>query len=165
MESSTLAAVRDIFVIIACGVLSVVGLAAVILLAKLFKPLQETVENAAVTSRNLRKASGDIAAVSEETAGNVLQTSRNAAKISENLKESGEDMSETVRNARDAARNVAETASKVGTIADTVSRFSSLGVSGGGSSSASGVGTLLRMLRTMFGGGRRGDDSEVQMGA
>ena len=161
MESSTIAAVRDIFVIIACGVLSVGGLVAVILLAKLFKPLQETVENAVVTSRNLRRVSGDIAAVSEETAGNVVQTSRNAATISENLKESGEDLSETVRNARDAAGNVAEAAEKIGTIASTVERITSLGVGG----PASGAGSLVRILRNVLGGGRRGDGTGAKQGA
>ena len=166
MESSTIATVRDIFVIVAAGVLAAAGITAIVLVIKLFKPLREIVENTAVSSRNLRKLSGDLTAVSEETAGNVAQTSRNAVTISENLKESSEELPEAVRNARDAAGKVAEAASQVGTIAGTVSRFSSLGVSGGsGSSSGSGVGTLLRMLRTMFGGGRRGDDSGAQQGA
>ena len=165
MESSAIAAVRDIFVIVAAGVLAAVGITAIVVVIKLFRPLQETAENVAVSSRNLRRVSGDFAAISEETAGNLAQTARNAAVASENLKEGSENLSETVKTAREAANNVAEVASKVGTIADTVSRFSSLGVSGGGSSSGSGVGTLLRMLRTMFGGGRRGDDGGVQQGA
>ncbi len=161
METSTLAAVRDIFVIVACGVLAVVGLTVIILVARLFKPLQETVENAVITSRSLRKVSGDIAAVSEETAGNVVQTSRNAATISENLKESGEDVSETVRNARDAAVNVADAAEKIGTLASTLGRITSLGVGG----SASGAGSLVRILRNVLGGGRRGDDTGAKQGA
>ena len=164
MESSAIAAIRDIFVIVAAGVLAAVGITAVVLVIKLFRPLHETVENAVVSSRNLRKVSGDLAAISEETAGNLAQTARNAAVVSENLKEGSEDLSETVQTAREAARNVAEAASAVGGIAETVSRFSSLGLTGGGSSSGSGVGTILRLLRTVFGGGRRGDDSGVQQG-
>ena len=163
MESNIVAAVRDIFVIVASGVLGAVGITAIVVVVKLYRPLQETVHNAAATFRTLRQLSGDIAAVSEETAGNVAQTSRNAVTISENLKEGSEDLSETVRTAREAATNVAATASTVGTIAETVSRFSSLGASGGGS--ASGVGPVLRLLRTLLGGGRRGDDSGVKQGA
>ena len=165
MESSTIAIVRDIFLIVACGVLAAAGITAIVLVIKLFGPLRETVENAAVSSRNLRKVSGDLAAISGETAGNLAQTARNAAVVSENLKEGSDDLPETVRTVQEAARNVAEAASQVGTIAGTVSRFSSLGVSGGsGSSSGSGVGTLLRMLRTVFGGGRRADDGGAQQG-
>ena len=158
MESNTIAAVRDIFVIAACGVLAVLGIICIVIVVKLFRPLQETVGNALAVSRNLRKATGDIAAVSEETLANLSQTSRNAAIISENLKEVSEDLTETVRTARDAAKDVSETASKVSTIAETVSRFFSLGVSGSGSSSSSGAGTLLRTLRNVFGGRRPASD-------
>ncbi len=165
MESSAIAAIRDIFVIVAAGVLAAIGITAIVLVIRLFRPLHETVENAVVSSRNLRKVSGDLAAISEETARNLAQTARNAAVVSENLKEGSEDLSETVQSAREAAKNVAEAASAVGNIAETVSRFSSLGLTGGGSSSGSGVGTILRLLRTVFGGGRRGDDSGVQQGA
>lgn len=162
MESSTLAAVRDIFVIVASGVLAAVGVAVIVLVVRLFRPLQETVENAVVASRNLRKLSGDVAAVSEETAGNVAETSRNAVTITENLKESSGDVSETVRSAGDAARNVADAASKVSAIADTVSRVTSMGVGG----SASGAGPLFRILRNVFGGGgRRGDGTGAKQGA
>ena len=163
MESSAIAAVRDIFVIVAAGVLAALGITVLVLVIKLFKPLQETVQNAAVSSRNLRKVSGDLAAISEETAGNLAQASRNAVTISENLKESSEELPETIRTAREAAAKVTETASSVNAIAHTIGRFTSLGVSGG--SATSGAGPLLRILRNVFGGGRRSDDSGVQQGA
>ena len=163
MESNIVAAVRDIFVIVASGVFAAAGITAIVVVVKLYRPLQETVHNAAATSRNFRQLSGDLAAVSEETAGNVAQTSRNAVTISETLKEGSEDLSETVRAAREAATNVAATASTIGTIAKTVNRFSSLGASGVGT--ASGVGPLLRLLRTAFGGSGRGDNSGGKQGA
>ena len=64
MESSTIATVRDIFVIVAAGVLAAAGITAIVLVIKLFKPLREIVENTAVSSRNLRKLSGELAAKS-----------------------------------------------------------------------------------------------------
>ena len=161
MESSTIAAVRDIFVIVASGVLAVVGLTIIVLVARLFRPLQETVENAAEATRNLRKVSGDVAAISEETAGNVVQTSRNAVTVSENLKESSEDLSETKRTAREAAGNVGEAADKIGTLASTLGRITSLGVGG----PAAGAGSLVRILRNVLGGGRRGDGTGAKQGA
>lgn len=161
MESSAIAAVRDIFVIVAAGVLAAAGITVIFLVIKLFRPLRETADNAAVSSRNLRKVSGDLAAISEETAGNVVQTSRNAVMISENLKEGSGDLSETMRTARDAAGNVADAAEKIGTIASTLGRITSLGVGG----SASGAGSLVRILRNVLGGGRRGDGTGAKQGA
>ena len=161
MESNTIAAVRDIFVIVACGVLAAAGLALIVLVVKLFRPLQEISNNTVVAARNLRKVSTDIAAVSEETAGNIAQTSRNAVAISKNLSEGSEGVSETVQSAGDAARSVAEAATKVSTIADTVGRITSLGVGG----PASGAGSLVRILRNVFGGGRRGDGTGAKQGA
>ena len=165
MESNTIAAVRDIFVMVAAGVLSAVGITAIAIVLKLYRPLRETVHNAAATSRNLRQVSGDFAAVSEETAANISQTSRNALTISENLKEGSSGLSETARTAGEAAKNVAAAANTVGTIAESVSRLSFLGGSGGGSSSGPGVGTMLRLLRTVLGGSsRRGDERGAQQG-
>lgn len=163
MESSAIAAVRDIFVIVAASVLAAAGITAIVLVAKLFRPLRETMENTAVASRNLRKVSENLAAVSEETAANAAQTARNAAVVSERLKEGSEELPETIRTAREAAANVAETASSVTAIARTVGRFTSLGMSGGGT--ASGTGPLLRILRNVFGGSRRSDDGGFQSGA
>ena len=165
MDSNTTAAVRDIFAIIAAGVFTVLCITVIALALKLYRPLRDTVANSARATENLKKITGDVSVVSEETSGNIAQASRNAVTITENLKQGSEDLSDTVRNAREAAKNVASAASTVGTIAETVSRFSSLGVSGGGGG-GSGVGTMLRLLRNVFGGsGRRSDDGGGQRGA
>ena len=160
--TTTTSAVRDIFIIVAAGAFAALCITAVVLVLKLYRPIRDSVYNVSRATENLGQVSSDFAGVSEETASNIAQTSRNAVTISENLREGSEDLSSTVRTAKEAANNVAAAASTVGTIAETVSRFSSLGVSGGGGTA--GVGTLLRLLRTMFGGGRRGDDGGVQQG-
>ena len=155
MDPNTTSAIRDIFVIVAAGVFSLLCLTVVFLVVKLYRPVRESVHNASSAAENVSRISGDFAGVSGETASNIVQVSRNAVTISENLKEGSEDLSSTVKTAREAANNVATAASTVGTIAETVSRFSTLGVSGGGSA---GVGTILRLLRNVFGPSRRSDD-------
>ena len=165
MDPNITSAVRDIFFIIAAGAFAALCLAVIVIAVKLYRPLRDTAHNVAKATENLNRISSDFAAVSEETASNVAQTSRNAVAISENLKEGSKEISGTVLTAREAANKVAAAAGSVSTIAETVSRFSSLGVSGGGSSPGPGVGTLLRLLRTVLGGPKRGDDSGVQQGA
>jgi hypothetical protein len=155
MDPNTTSAIRDIFVIVAAGVFSLLCLTVVVLVFKLYRPVRDSVHNASGTTENLNRITTEIAAVSGETASNIVQVSRNAVTIIENLKEGSEDLSSTVKTAREAANNVAAAASTVGTIAETVSRFSTLGVSGGGSA---GVGTILRLLRNVFGPSRRSDD-------
>ena len=162
MDPNITSAVRDIFVIVAAGAFTVLCLIAVFVVVRLYRPLRESAKSASAAADSLRRVTTDLAAVSEETAMNIAQTARNAVTISQNLKEGSEDLNVTVRTATEAASNVAEAASSVGMIADTVMRFSSLGVSGGGTSS--GVGTLLRLLRNVFGGGRRSDDGGPQPG-
>ena len=161
MDPNTTSAVRDIFVIVAAGAFSALCVTVIVLAAKLYRPLRDSAQNAATTTENLSKASGHLAAISEETAANVAQTSRNAVVITENLKEGSEELTGTVQTAREAADKISAVAGTVGTIADTVSGLSSMGVSGGGSSS-SGVGSLLRLFRTIVGGSRRADGGAQQ---
>ena len=160
--NTTTSAIRDIFVIVAAGAFAALCIVITVIAVKLYPRLRDTVHNAANTSQNLTKVSRDLAAVSEETASNVAQTSRNVVNISENLKEGSSEVAETVRNAGEAAKNVSDAASQVSSIAETVSRFTSVGVSGGGSS---GVGSLLRMARSLFGGSPRRSGGDGQQGA
>ena len=156
MDPNITSAVRDIFLIVAAAAFATLCATIVVLVLKLYRPLRDAVQNGARTAENLNRVSTDVAHVSGETTNNILQSSRNAVTISENLKDGSKDLSDTIQTAKEAANNVAAAAGTVGTIAENVSRFSSLGVSGGGGSS--GVGTLLRLLRGVFGGGRRGED-------
>ena len=162
MDPNTTSAIRDIFVIVAAGAFSVLCLALVFLIAKLYRPLRDSIHHASDTARNLSVITTNVAAVSEETAANIAQTSRNAVTITESLKEGSDELSGVVRTAGEAATSVSEAASNVSQIAETVSRFTSVGVSGGGSA---GVGSLLRLARTLFGGSRRSDDTGAQRGA
>ena len=159
MDPDVTSAIRDIFVMVVAGVFSALGLVLIIVIVKLYRPLRDTVHNAAKATEDMSGIAGHVVGVSEETAQNILQTSRNAVEISQGLKEGSEELPGTVRSAGEAAGNVAAAASTVGAIAETISRFSSLGVTGGG---PSGVGGMLRLLRTLFGGGRKSDDSGVQ---
>ena len=160
MDPTITSAVRDIFLMVAAGAFTALCLTAVVLVIKLYRPIRESVKNASSATENFRRISGDIAAVSEETAGNIAQTSRNLVAISENIKGESEDLSETVRAARDAANNVGATASTLRTIAETFSGISAPGASDGAGASAARP--LLRLIRTMFGGGRRGNEGGEQ---
>lgn len=162
MDPNTTSAIRDIFVMIAAGVFAVLCVVIILVFAKLYRPLRETAHNASRTSANLSRISGDLASISEETANNIAQTSRNAVSVSENLKEGSEELSGVVRTVGETAKSVSSAADNVSSIAETVSRFTTLGVTGGGTS---GVGSMLRLLRNIFGGGRRSDDGGVQQGA
>lgn len=162
MDPDVTSVIRDVFLMVAAGVFTVLCIAVIAVLAKMYRPLRDSVNNAAKTTENLGRVSHDLASVSEETAGNVAQTARNAVGITDRLKDSTEELSETVRSAGEAAKSVSAAADNVGSIAETVSRFSSLGETGGGSS---GVGGMLRLFRSVFGGSRRSGDSGVQTGA
>ena len=159
MDPDVTSAIRDIFVMAAAGVFVVLCLALFLVVVKIYRPLRETVSNAEKSTKNIGAITDNLAAVSEETSQNLLLASRNAVVISENLKEGSEDLSTTVRAAREAAGNVAAAASTVKDIADMVSRVGTLGISGGGSA---GVGTLLRIVRGLFGGARRPDDGGAE---
>ena len=161
MDSNTTSAIRDIFVILAAGAFAALCLAIVVLIIKLYRPLRDTAHNGAKTAENLSVITGNLASVSEETANNLARTSRNAVDITENLKEGSEDLSGAIRSAREAASSAAEAASTAARVAESVSRLTSLGLTSGASSP---VTSLLRFVRSMFGGSRRSDDGGVQQG-
>ncbi len=159
MDPDVTSVIRDIFVIVAAGVFALLCLAVLLVFIKLYRPLRETTHNAARATENIGAVAEDLAAVSAETAKNVLETSRNAVAISERLKEGSEDLPSTVRTAREAANKVSDLANSAKGIVDMVTRVGSLGITGGG---PSGVGTLLRIVRGLFGGGRKSDDGAQQ---
>ena len=163
MDPNTTSAIRDIFVMVAAGGFSVLCMVLVFLIARLYGPLRDSIHHVSDTARNLSVITTNVAAVSEETAANIAQTSRNAVTITESLKEGSDELSGVVRTAGEAAKSVSEAASNVSSISETVSRLTSVGVSG---ESSAGVGSLLRLARTILGGGRRrSEDSAGQRGA
>lgn len=163
MDPNTTSAIRDIFVILAAGAVTGLCLTVVLLLVKLYRPLRDAVYNAAKTTENVNSITGNLSSISEETASNIVQTSRNVVTITNNLKEGSEEVPSVVRHADEAAKSASEAAGTVATVADSVSRLTSLGLTGGASAP---VTSLLRLVRSMFGGGgRRSDDSGVQQGA
>ena len=159
MDPNTTSAIRDIFVIVAAGAFTTVCLTVVFLVVKFYRPIRDSIHNASEATENVSRISADVAGVSGETAANIAQVSRNAVTISENLKESSEDLSSTIHTAREAANNVAAAASTAKDMADTISRVGTLGISAGG---GSGVGTLLRVVRGLFGASRRSEDGGAQ---
>ena len=163
MDPNTTSAIRDIFVMLAAGVFAALCLTIAVLLLKLYRPLRDAAHSGAKTAENLTVITGNLATVSEETANNVAQTSRNTVAITENLKESSEDLSGAIKTAREAARSASEAATTAAKVAESVSRLTSLGLTGG---TATPVGSLLRFVRSMFGNNRRSDDGGgVQQGA
>lgn len=160
MNPDTTSAIRDIFLMLAAGVFAALCLAIIAVIAKLYRPLRETAHNSARTAENLSRITGDIASVSEETAGNIAQTARNAVEISENLKAVTADLPNVVQSVGEAANSLASVSDTATRITRFVSRFTPDETDSGASSP--GVGSLLHLVRGLFGGRRRGDDSGAQ---
>lgn len=161
MDPNTTSAIRDIFLILAAGAFAILCLTVVVLIIKLYRPLRDAVSHGAKTAENASVITANLSSVSEETANNLAQTSRNAVVITDNLKESSEDLSGAIKSARETAKSASEAASTAARVAESVSRLTSLGLTGGASAP---VTSLLRFVRSMFGTGRRSDDSGVQQG-
>jgi uncharacterized protein YoxC len=163
MDPSVTSLVRDIFVIVAAGLFSVLCLVLIVLILKLYRPLRDTVSNAAKATDSIGRISGDLAAVSQETAGNVAKTVRNTVEISENVKAGTADLPNVVKSVGEAADSLASVSHTASRIVRLVSRDASEADSG--KAAPSGVGTLVRLLRTVFGGSRRSDDSGAEQRA
>lgn len=156
MDPNTTSAIRDIFMMLAAGVFAALCLVIIIVIAKLYRPLRETLGNSANTAGNLSRITGDIASVSEETAGNIAQTSRNLVDITEKAKEGTEELSTVIHSARQASNSIAAAAATASRVAEMVSRLIPEASTDGGG--VSGIGAILRLVRGMFGGRRRDDD-------
>ncbi len=146
MEPDTTSVIRDVFLIVAAGLLSVLCLTIIIVIVKLYWPIRDTVMNSHRTAENLSKVTGDISRISQETCDNIAQTSRNLVNISGKAQESAEEISDTVHSVKKAAGNIASTASTATRVMEMVARLIPQGTGG----ATSGVGTLLRLVRGLF---------------
>ena len=160
MNPDTTSAIRDIFLMLAAGLFAILCLVLIVVIAKLYRPLRETIHNFSGTAENLSRITGDIASVSEETSGNIAQTSRNAVEVSENLKAGTANLPNVVQSVGEAANSLASVSDTATRITRFVSRFTQDETDSGAPSP--GVGSLLHLVRGLFGGRRRGDDSGVQ---
>lgn len=158
MNPDTTSIIRDIFLIAAAGLFAALCLILIALAVKLYRPLRDTARNAAKTAENLNQATSDIAAISNETAADLAQTSRNLVIITEKAKDSADEMSAVVHNAGMAAQSIAAAAHTIARIAEMVSQWTRQGTAAG-SSSPSGIGALLRFLRSMFVDRRSNDNT------
>ena len=153
MNPDTTSVIRDIFLMLAAGAFTALCVTLIVVVLKLYRPLRETAQNSAKTSENLNHITGDLAAISEETANNIAQTSRNLVDITEKAKRGTEELSIFVHAANQASQSVAAAASTAARVAEIVSGWAQQGTAGGASSS--GIGSLLRFVRSLF-VGRRG---------
>ena len=159
MNPDTTSVIRDIFLMLAAGVFTALCVTLIVVVLKLYRPLRETAQNSAKTAENLSRITGNIAAVSEETSGNIAQTSRNLVDITEKAKEGTEELSTVVHSVNQAAQNLAAAASTAARVAEIVSGWAQQGTAGGASSS--GIGSLLRFVRSLFVGRRGSGDGGV----
>ena len=157
MNPDTTSVIKDIFLMVAAGVFTALGLALFVMAVKLYRPLRDTARDAAKSAENLSRITGDAAAVSGETSANVSQTSRNLVIITEKAKDSADEMSSVVHNASMAAQSISTASHTVARVAEMVSQWTRQGTAPGASG---GGGTLLRFLRSMFVGRRRGDGGQ-----
>ena len=157
MEPDTTSVVRDIFVIVAAGALAAMCLAVTAIAMKLYRPLRDAADNSAVTARNLNRISSDLAAVSEETAGNIAHTSRNLVDITEKAKDGTEELATVIHSARQASDSIAAAAATAARVVEMVSRLVPEAPADG--SGVSGLGAIMRVVRSLF-GSRRGGGPE-----
>ena len=155
MDSNTTSVIRDIFLIVAAGLLSVLCLLLIAVILKLYRPVKETVHNSAKATENLSRVAGDLASASEETANNLAQTSRNLVHITEKARDGSEELTTAIHSVGEAAKNVGSAAATATRVAEMIGRLIPQGAGGGASS---GVGSLLRMVRSLFGSQRSGDE-------
>ena len=154
MEPSTTSVIRDIFLIVAAGLISVLCLLLIVFILKFYRPIRETVHNSSKATEKLNRVAGDVAEVSGETANNLAQTSRNLVAITEKANDGTDELRTAINSVNEAAQGIGSAATTATRVVEMVSRLIPQG-SGGGSSS--GVGSLLRMVRGLFGGPRGGD--------
>lgn len=151
MDSNTTSVIRDIFVIVAAGLLGILCLLLISVILKLYRPVKKTVHNSSKTTENLSRVSEDLAGISEETASNLARTSRNLAHITDDAQTRSEELSAAIHSVDEAAKNFSTAAAKVAEL------VSYLIPKGAGAGASTGTGSLLRMLRGLFGNQRSGD--------
>ena len=160
MDPSTTSVIRDVFLIVAAGLVAALCLAFIVVIVKLYRPIRETVRNSRQATENLNRITADFSKISQETSENLAQTSRNMVDITGKARDTAEELAPAIHSFREAASGIASAATTATRVAEMISRLIPQSANGGGSSS--GVGALLRLVRSMFGGGRRSDGNGAQ---
>ena len=160
MDPNTTSVIRDVFLIVAAGLAAVLCLVLIVVTAKLYRPIRETVRNSRQATENLNRITTDFSKISQETSENLAQASRNIVDITGKAQDTAEELAPAIHSLREAANGIASAATTVTRVAEMISRLIPQNASGGGASS--GVGALLRLVRSMFGGGRRSDENGAQ---
>lgn len=154
MNPDTTAVIRDIFLIVAAGLLAVLCLVLIVVIAKLYRPIRETVRNSHGATENLGKITTDFSRVSQETSENIAQTSRNLVNITEKAQETTEELAPAVHAIGEAASSIGSAAATATRVAEMIGRL----IPQGTGAPTSGVGSLLRMVRGLFSSPRREGD-------
>ena len=162
MDANTSSVIRDVFLIVAAGLLSALCLVLIVVILKLYRPIRDTVSNSRQTTENLNRITTDFSGISEETSNNLAQTSRNLVNITDKARETTDELAPAVHSVREAASSIASAATTATRVADMIGRLIPQGSGGGGSS---GVGSLLRLVRGLFSGPRKEGDRGTGNGA
>ena len=162
MDPNTSSVIRDVFLIVAAGLLSALCLVLIVVILKLYRPIRDTVSNSRQTTENLNRITTDFSGISEETSNNLVQTSRNMVNITDKARETTDELAPAVHSVREAASSIASAATTATRVADMIGRLIPQGSGGGGSS---GVGSLLRLVRGLFSGPRKEGDRGTGNGA
>ena len=162
MDPNTSSVIRDVFLIVAAGLLSALCLVLIVAILKLYRPIRDTVSNSRQTTENLNRITTDFSGISEETSNNLVQTSRNMVNITDKARETTDELAPAVHSVREAASSIASAATTATRVADMIGRLIPQGSGGGGSS---GVGSLLRLVRGLFSGPRKEGDRGTGNGA
>lgn len=162
MEPTTTSVIRDISLIVAAGLVSVLCLLLIALILKLYRPVKETAHNSSKATQDIGRVAGDLASISEETTNNLAQTSRNLVAITEKATDGTGELRAAVNSVNEAAQSIGSAASTATRVVEMISRLIPQGSGGGGSS---GVGSLLRLVRGLFSGPRKEGDRGTGNGA
>ena len=153
MDPSTASVIRDVFLIVAAGLIAALCLVLIVVILKLYRPIRETVLNSRQTTENLGRITTDFSKISQETSENVVQTSRNLVNITERARETTEELAPAIHAVGEAASSIGSAAATATRVADMVGRL----IPQGTGAATSGVGSLLRLVRGLFSGPRRED--------
>ena len=162
MDPNTSSVIRDVFLIVAAGLLAALCLVLIVVILKLYRPIRDTVSNSRQATENLNRITTDFSGISEETSNNLAQTSRNLVNITDKARETTDELAPAVHSVREAASSIASAATTTTRVADMIGRLIPQGSGGGGSS---GVGPLLRLVRGLFPGPRKEGDRGTGTGA
>ena len=161
MDPSITSVIRDIFLIVAAGFLAALCVVLIVVIAKLYRPVRETVSNSQETTENLSKITTDFSKVSQETSENLAQTSRNLVNITEKARNTTEELAPAIHAIGEAASNIGSAATTATRVAEMIGRL----IPQGTGAATSGVGGLLRMVRGLFSGPRKEGDRGAGNGA